>query len=88
VQFAAASASRIGATAAAASSVLTVTRTSSEPASASARNLRDRSRDVGRVGVGHRLDDDGCAAADPHAANVDCNGRVPLALRNRSLHGA
>ena len=36
-------------------------------------DLRDRLVDVGRVGVGHRLDDHGCGAADDDAADVDRN---------------
>jgi hypothetical protein len=37
-------------------------------------DLPDGRLDVGRVGVGHRLDDDGRAAADGHTADVDANG--------------
>ncbi len=61
-------------TAAAASSVFTVTRTSSEPASASSRTWRRRRLDVRRVGVGHRLDDDGHAAADGDGTDADRDG--------------
>ena len=46
-------------------------RTSSEPAAASALHLRDRRGDVRGIGVGHRLDDDRCAAADGDAGDVD-----------------
>ena len=54
----------ISGTAAAAASLLTVTRTSSLPACASA-NLDRGAVRVGRVGVGHRLDDDGMARFRP-----------------------
>ena len=57
-------------TARAASSLLTVTRTSSLPASASARTWVIVPGDVGRVGVGHRLDDDRVGAAHLDAAHV------------------
>ena len=60
-------------TAAAASSVFTVMRTSSEPARASAVTCCDGALDVGGVGVGHRLHDDGRAAADDHGADADGN---------------
>ena len=63
-QPAASSRSRIAATAAAAAAVSTVMRTSSDPASASAFTCVHRRRDIGGVGVGHRLDDDRRAAAD------------------------
>ena len=36
--------------------------------------------DIGGVGVGHRLDDDRRAAADPHAPDIDGDG--PVARRN------
>ena len=36
-------------------------------------DLRHRLVDIGRVGVGHRLDDDRRAAADDHAADIDRN---------------
>ena len=66
--------SRMCGTAAAASSRSTVMRTSSEPARASAATWRHRAVDVGGVGVGHRLDDDGRAAADHDAADIDADG--------------
>ena len=59
------------ATAAAASSLLTVRRTSSEPARARDCDLLDGALDVGRIGVGHRLDDDGRAAAHRDLADLD-----------------
>mgnify|MGYP003694467945 CR=1 FL=1 len=74
--------------------MLTVTRTSSEPASASALDLRDGGRDVGGVGVGHRLHDDRRAAADRDTADHDLPraaahgaGRsiVVTAARNRAM---
>ena len=71
-----ASASRMCGTALAASSRSTVMRTSSEPARCQRRDLRRRSGDVGRIGVGHRLHDDGRVAADDHAAHVHCD-RAP-----------
>ena len=39
---------------------------------------------VGRVGVGHRLDDDGMGAADEHPADVDADGRMTDRL---TVHG-
>ena len=51
-------------TCAAASAVLTVMRTSSEPARASSMHLLRRGLAVGGIGIGHRLHDDGRAAAD------------------------
>jgi hypothetical protein len=36
-------------------------------------DLRNRLVDIGRVGVGHRLDDDRRAAADDHAADIDAD---------------
>ena len=55
-------------TAAAASSRSTVTRTSSEPACASAATWATVEVDIRRVGVGHRLHDDRRAAAKRHGA--------------------
>ena len=66
----------ISGTAAAASGVLTVTRTISDPASASSTHCRAVARRVGRVGHRHALDDDGRAAADLDGADVDGNGAV------------
>ncbi len=45
------------------------------------RDLRDRRIDIGRVRVGHRLDDDRSAAADHHGADPDADG--PVARRGR-----
>ena len=39
------------------------------------RDLADGAVDVGRVRVGHRLDDDGLAAADHDAADIHRDGR-------------
>ena len=61
-------------TAAAASSRSTVMRTISEPARCQRRDLLDGAVDIGRVGVGHRLHHDRCAAADLHIADVNRNG--------------
>ena len=53
-------------------------------------DLRYRPVDVGGVGVGHRLHDDGCVAADRHARDADKVGPAPRGdeLRGRSLHGS
>ena len=61
-------------TALAASSRSTVMRTISEPAAASSADWRAVAFHVGRVGVGHRLHDDGRIAADGDAADIDGNG--------------
>ena len=37
-------------------------------------DLRDGRVDVGRVGLGHRLNDDRRAAADLHMFNLNCSG--------------
>ena len=66
----------------AASSLLTVTRTSSEPARASAATCSMVPCDVGGVGVGHRLDDDGNFPADANVADVDGGGFSALNLRH------
>ena len=66
-------------TAAAASSRSTVMRTISEPARASAATCCAVPFDVGGVGVGHRLHDDGRAAADLHIADANRNRLTPLA---------
>ena len=66
-------------TAAAASSRSTVMRTSSEPARGQRRDLARGAFDIGRVGVGHRLDDDRRAAADLHAADFDRDDAAPRA---------
>ena len=71
-------------TAAAAASLLTVTRTSSEPARASAMHLADGAGDVGGVGIGHRLHHDGCIAADAHSAH---RGGISLSTLNLSHTG-
>ena len=65
----------ISGTAAAASSVLTVTRTSCEPAWARRATWIAVPSAIGRVGVGHRLDDDRVGAPDEDAADVDADGR-------------
>ena len=57
-------------TAFAASSLFTVTRTSSLPGAPERRHLPDRGLHVGGVGVGHRLHDHRVAAADLHPAHV------------------
>jgi len=62
-------ASRIAGTAAAAASVFTVTRTSSEPA-APVPTPGPRCGNVRRVRVGHGLDDDRMTAADLDTAGV------------------
>ena len=41
------------------------------------RDLRRGAVHIGGIGVGHRLDDDGRAAADEHAADIDRHGHVP-----------
>ncbi len=64
-------------TAAAASSRSTVMRTISEPARGERRDLRDGAGDIGRVGIGHRLHDDGRAAADLHMADIHGDGLAP-----------
>ena len=63
----------ISGTAAAASSVLTVTRTSCEPACASRATWIAVASGVRGVRVGHRLDDDRVRRADQHAADVDAD---------------
>ena len=70
----------ISGTAAAASGMLTVMRTSSEPARASSMHWVAVDFDVDGVGVRHRLDDDGRAAADHHLADPDPHGLVAFAL--------
>ena len=55
-------------------------RTISEPARAKRRDLPRRALGVGRIGIGHRLDDDRRAAADDDAADVDGEGGVALGL--------
>ena len=65
----------ISGTAAAASSVLTVTRTSCEPGVGEPRDLDRRRVGVRGVGVRHRLDDDRVGAAHEDAADVDADGR-------------
>ena len=65
-------------TAAAASSRSTVMRTISEPARASAATCCAVACDIGGVGVGHRLHDDRCAAADGDLAHVHGDGLMPF----------
>ena len=64
-------------TAAAASSVFTVTRTSCDPGVGEAGDLERRPVRVRGVRVGHRLDDDRVRGADQHAADVDGDRRTP-----------
>ena len=66
--------STIAGTAAADSSLLTVTRTSSLPARGQRGHLAHRRGHVGRVGVGHRLDHDRVAGADRHTADRGGDG--------------
>ena len=61
----------ISGTADAASAVLTVTRTISDPASASSTHCCAVAAGVGRIGHRHALDDDGRAAADLDGADFD-----------------
>ena len=53
-----------------------MTRTISEPACASSMHCRGGRRDVGRVRVRHRLDDDRGAPADLDRPHPDPDGRV------------
>ena len=57
---------------------LTVTRTISEPASASSMHCCAVAGGVRRVGHRHRLHDDGRAAADLDGADLDADGLVQL----------
>ncbi len=41
-------------------------------------DLLDGGLDVGGVGIGHRLDDDGDGGADADASDIDCGGRAAL----------
>ncbi len=66
----------ISGTAAAASGVLTVTRTISDPALGQLDALLRRRRRVRRIGHRHALDDDGRAAADLDGADADGHGTV------------
>ena len=66
----------ISGTAAAASGTLTVMRTISEPASASSMHCCAVARDVGGVGVRHRLDDDGRTAAHLNVTDLHAHRRV------------
>ena len=43
-------------------------------------NLSDRRIDIGRIGIGHRLDDHRRRSPDDHPANIDGNGG-PAGLR-------
>ena len=74
----------ISGTAAAASGTLTVTRTISDPAAASAATWVDRAGDVGRVGAGHRLHDHGRAAAHLDVTDLDAN----RAMQTCDVHGS
>ena len=68
----------ISGTAAAASGMLTVTRTISDPASASSMHCCAVAARIRRVGHRHRLDDDRRAAADLDAADLHADGPVEL----------
>ena len=61
-------------TAAAASSLLTVIAHQLGPGARQRLDLSDRALDVRRVGVGHRLHDDGGVAADGDRADLDGQG--------------
>ena len=63
--------SMMAGTALAASSLLTVMRTISEPARAEGSDLLNSGFDVGCVGVGHRLDDDRGVGADANISDRD-----------------
>ena len=65
----------ISGTAAAASGTFTVTRTISDPASASSMHCRP-CRGIRRVGHRHRLHDDRCAAADLDRADPNADRLV------------
>ena len=78
----------ISGTAAAASGTFTVTRTISEPASASSMHCCAVAARIGRVGHRHRLDDDGRAAADLDVTHLHAHRLVePHQLHGRS-HGS
>ena len=51
-------------------------------------DLLSRPLDVGRVGIGHRLDDDRRAAADHHAADIDADGVAAGEGRGRDRLGS
>ena len=72
-------------TAAAASSVLTVTRTSSEPARASAAPV-DGAGNIGRVGVGHGLHHDRRIRADTHIADGASNSFPAMDIGHGKLY--
>jgi hypothetical protein len=72
-------------TAAAASSLLTVTRTISEPASARAATCSMVPGNVRRVGVGHRLHDDRNLPADANLPDFDRGCFSALNLRHKHL---
>ena len=78
----------ISGTAAAASSLFTVIRTIWEPAFARAATCAAVRARIGRVGVRHRLDDDGLGRADEDAADVGgdgvCGGAGREATRRQS----
>ena len=63
-------------TARAASSVLTVSRTNSEPACQSACTWATRAGDIGGIGIGHRLHHHRRTAADRHMADQDAACRA------------
>ena len=55
---------------------------------AGARQRRDLlygPRDIGGIGIGHRLHDNGCAAADGHLADLHGNGLMPSARPENSI---
>ena len=72
-------------TAAAASSLFTVTRTISEPARARAATCSMVPGNVGRVGVGHRLHDDRNFPAHANVADLDCGCLSALNFRHIDL---
>ncbi len=79
---------RMTGTACAAASLLTVTRTSSEPACASCATWIAVAIGVGGVGVRHRLHHDRVLGADRDAPNVDGDAAAPLdAARWLSWYG-
>jgi hypothetical protein len=52
---------------------------------AESRNLLDSSRDVRRIGVGHRLHDDGSVATDPYLADQNSRSLPALNVRHATL---
>ncbi len=62
-------------------------RTSSEPAWASAATCWTVDVDVGGVGVGHALHDNGCAAADRHRAGAFANAHADTRAAGQRFGG-